>query len=705
MRKLFIILAILCFASNSYGAFPPVNWIEQDGSPSVFPTKVRFPNTSLSNTATGLVVTFSGGGSGDMLKATYDTDVNNIVDSCDKIGTLTTGKWCIESGGKVVCTENAPAGAGDVTDVGDCTGGACLDGTSDGGTYISFYDPQGAGTLIIPDIAGAVTWTLPTTGGTLIHTEVDPTVDTSAEIQTILGKADTSTNGYLWSTDWNTFNDKMAGTLAKDLVTTTPLAGGTNDILPGADADITLSITKADTSTNGYLWSTDWNTFNDKMAGTLAKDLVTTAPLTGGTDNILPGADADITIAIPKADTTTNGYLWSTDWTTFNAKQATIANYVGTVADGTGIDGTASGAGSTYTPTFDATELGNLTWGSGAGIVWTIDLATDVTMTWTTAKTTFSGTVDVATLTEGTNAVYNSTETPGGELGGTWASPTIDDSVAVTSWNLTTPTITTSLTTSTPTTLSAAELDRLDGLAGIITTDVTACTDLEGVGLVIDTAVLKFAPAEVIAPTWGAGAQQVWTFDLATDYTVTWTTGLATFSGDITVSGGDIKSGNIAFTIGDATTDTIALTTDGTGNGELTLPADSLGLTDIDWGTGAGQVPLSKSFQLSGTISTASDYGTLWKTPVAITITSVNVTATGTSWSATCHLDECDANGANCAGVDGATDITVTSGTNAADDASLSNPSIDANDWVGFHITATTWTTGGVMGVTFNYTQ
>ena len=41
---------------------------------------------------------------------------------------------------------------------------------------------------------------------------------------------------------------------------------------------------------------------------------------------------------------------------------------------------------------------------------------------------------------------------PGGELGNTWASPTLDDYVAVTSWNLTTPKITTSLTTSTPTT-------------------------------------------------------------------------------------------------------------------------------------------------------------------------------------------------------------------------------------------------------------
>lgn len=52
---------------------------------------------------------------------------------------------------------------------------------------------------------------------------------------------------------------------------------------------------------------------------------------------------------------------------------------------------------------------------------------------------TSNGTVEGATLTEGGQAVYNATETPGGELGGTWASPTIDDSVSVTSWTLVTP--------------------------------------------------------------------------------------------------------------------------------------------------------------------------------------------------------------------------------------------------------------------------
>jgi len=75
------------------------------------------------------------------------------------------------------------------------------------------------------------------------------------------------------------------------------------------------------------------------------------------------------------------------------------------------------------------------------------------------------------------------------------------------------------------------------------------------------------------------------------------------------------------------------------------------------------------------------------------------------AWSITGHLDECDSAGANCSGVDGATDITCTQGTNASDDASLSNGSIDANDWVGFHTTSTTWTTGGKVGITFNYTQ
>lgn len=44
-----------------------------------------------------------------------------------------------------------------------------------------------------------------------------------------------------------------------------------------------------------------------------------------------------------------------------------------------------------------------------------------------------NGTANATTLTEGGNAVFNSTETPGGELGNTWASPTIDADAVL--WN------------------------------------------------------------------------------------------------------------------------------------------------------------------------------------------------------------------------------------------------------------------------------
>ena len=57
-----------------------------------------------------------------------------------------------------------------------------------------------------------------------------------------------------------------------------------------------------------------------------------------------------------------------------------------------------------------------------------------------------SGTLNPTTITENGNAVYNSSETPGGELGGTWANPTIDDSISVNSWTIDSPTFTTAIT-------------------------------------------------------------------------------------------------------------------------------------------------------------------------------------------------------------------------------------------------------------------
>lgn len=55
---------------------------------------------------------------------------------------------------------------------------------------------------------------------------------------------------------------------------------------------------------------------------------------------------------------------------------------------------------------------------------------------------TGDGTIEGATMIQGGQTMYDANDEPGGELGGTFASFTIDDGIAVSNWNLTTPTIT-----------------------------------------------------------------------------------------------------------------------------------------------------------------------------------------------------------------------------------------------------------------------
>jgi hypothetical protein len=90
----------------------------------------------------------------------------------------------------------------------------------------------------------------------------------------------------------------------------------------------------------------------------------------------------------------------------------------------------------------------------------------------------------------------------------------------------------------------------------------------------------------------------------------------------------------------------------------------------------------TKSFALD--TPTASDDFLLWRTPVAITITNIyGVLQSGTNVVG--GLDECDSNGANPTPVD--TDIAF-DGLLDQDDGSLSNPTIDAGDWVKWHTTS-----------------
>ena len=125
-------------------------------------------------------------------------------------------------------------------------------------------------------------------------------------------------NGFLSSTDWSTFNNKVSTT--RTINTTAPLQGG-GDL----SANRTLSIAQANTSTNGYLSSTDWNTFNNKANSFSTGNLTETGSgvltITGGTGSVI---GSGTTIQVKQANTTQSGFLSNTDWNTFNSKLSSV---------------------------------------------------------------------------------------------------------------------------------------------------------------------------------------------------------------------------------------------------------------------------------------------------------------------------------------------------------------------------------------------
>jgi len=115
------------------------------------------------------------------------------------------------------------------------------------------------------------------------------------------------------------------------IATSSPLTGGT------ITSTGTIGITQATTSTNGYLSSTDWNTFNNKGSGTVTS--------VSGTSPVVSSGGTTPAISMAAATTSVNGYLTSTDWNTFNGKQSyvpyiDVRNY-GYVADGSTNNATA----------------------------------------------------------------------------------------------------------------------------------------------------------------------------------------------------------------------------------------------------------------------------------------------------------------------------------------------------------------------------
>ena len=180
---------------------------------------------------------------------------------------------------------------------------------------------------------GTYTYTLPSGTGTLALTSAFDTTSLSNRINLKLNISDTASmlSGYQ-----SAINSKQAAIT----LTTTGTSGaatfssntlnipqyqaagtyvtsvtGTSPIVSSGGTTPAISIPAATSSVNGYLSSTDWTTFNGKESAlTFSSPLVRTVNA----------------ISIPAATTSVNGYLSATDWTTFNNKvsTATLSGYL-----------------------------------------------------------------------------------------------------------------------------------------------------------------------------------------------------------------------------------------------------------------------------------------------------------------------------------------------------------------------------------------
>lgn len=106
------------------------------------------------------------------------------------------------------------------------------------------------------------------------------------------------------------------------------------------------------------------------------------------------------------------------------------------------------------------------------------------------------------------------------------------------------------------------------------------------------------------------------------------------------------------------------------------------------------------------TLETPSDADNflIWKAPYDITITAINciVDPADTSESAVVTVQERDTSGDNPSGIDGATTITC-GNSGAADDGTLSNPTVTTGEWLGIDIGTVTGTVTQ-LAVTITFT-
>ena len=263
-----------------------------------------------------------------------------------------------------------------------------------------------------------------TSSGTVTSVTGTPPVVSSGGNAPVISMpaATTSADGYLTSTDWNTFNNKgvgsvtsvsvvsangLAGTVAT--ATTTPavtLSTTVTGVLKGNGTAISAATSGTDyapaTSGTSILYGSGAGGFSNVTIGTGVAFAGGTLSATGsggtvtsvtGTAPVVSSGGATPAISMAAATTSVNGYLTSTDWTTFNNKGSGSVTSV-SVVSANGLAGTVATATSTPAITLSTTITGLLKGNATAisAAVANIDYVPISTVLTKTADYTITGT-------------------------------------------------------------------------------------------------------------------------------------------------------------------------------------------------------------------------------------------------------------------------------------------------------------------------
>ena len=174
---------------------------------------------------------------------------------------------------------------------------------------------------------------------------------------TIPSIAGLATTSYVDSQDATKQDVLVSGTNIKTINGTTVLGSGDITISGGSGVtDVTatspisstggttpdISITQASAADDGYLSTGDWNMFNNKQdalsSGVNIKTINYSSLLGSGNIDAVSfftpnspingyiGFNGNLNVGIDQSNSTTDGYLNSTDWNTFNGKQASLVS-------------------------------------------------------------------------------------------------------------------------------------------------------------------------------------------------------------------------------------------------------------------------------------------------------------------------------------------------------------------------------------------